>query len=769
MGYIHGINDAIKVTLFDVISLIPRLIASEALRSIQELADHSQKWHNEECKNTPSPFSVIVEKLKALNHEMDEIRVVVRKINTNNRMRSLHEEIKSIRTSEISYDEFSPKSNVHSPNLKDTFKHYLKESCKRQDVLNEWMKKFMINTEMNFKDNDSSIKRLEENINHLVQLISTHNLANKECTTKPASEKPTLKVETFAEKVKRHIPNENSEGETIYNTSVNIEYIQQKLVSHEIEIEEVSMVKLNVRCSVVLQNELQPKEKYPRSFILPYAIGTTTLSNALADLGASISIMPFSLFKRLGLGNPRQINMVIEMADRSMQSPMEIVKNVLVKINKFIFPVDFIILDIIEDNKVPIILGRPMLATAHARIDVFGKKISLEVGTKQITFDINKKESPAVISPVYVINSFSEINELYEPKDLEELLLSNDDLYFFSNDNDLLPNLESHDNILLSPTGSARFNNDSSEIFCNPNSNSSISMDDFVKMDDVWDNLDYMDLTYKGTKSPVKPEFLSSSNRIHLHSPYNLQITCKIGSHQFLIDFIIFENINEFVEEGLTEVLFGQPFKEHMGIIDDKVNGILWFKIEDDKTIFNMPRAKKDLVPALRRQLSRLTRPIVTFIIPNTTAATTTTTAVTRLMAKGLVIQEHEQASTPITSSKDKGKGIMVEKPLKMKKKDQVLFDEQEAIRLQAQFDEEESIAREKEEVTVALIEEWNDIQAKIEANQLLAERLQAREQEELTIEEKSKLFRQLLEKGGSTLQLREQKKGEINHPQKLN
>ncbi|GJZ96985.1 hypothetical protein Tco_0669319 [Tanacetum coccineum] len=69
-----------------------------------------------------------------------------------------------------------------------------------------------------------------------------------------------------------------------------------------------------------------------------------------------------------------------------------------------------------------------------------------------------------------------------------------------------------------------------------------------------------------------------------------------------------------------------------------------------------------------------------------TTAATTTTTAVTRPKAKGLVIQEQEQESTPITSSKDKGKGIMVEEPLKMKKKDQVLFDKQEAIRLQAQF-----------------------------------------------------------------------------------
>ncbi|GJZ52077.1 putative ribonuclease H-like domain-containing protein [Tanacetum coccineum] len=130
-----------------------------------------------------------------------------------------------------------------------------------------------------------------------------------------------------------------------------------------------------------------------------------------------------------------------------------------------------------------------------------------------------------------------------------------------------------------------------------------------------------------------------------------------------------------------------------------------------------------------------------------TTAATITTTAVTRPKAKGLVIQEQEQASTPITSSKDKGKGIMVEEPLKMKKKDQVLFDQQEAIRLQAQFDKEERIAREKEEVNAALIAQWNDIKDKVETDYELAQRLHAKEQEKLTDAEKATLFVQLLEK----------------------
>ncbi|GKC61078.1 homeodomain-like protein [Tanacetum coccineum] len=345
------------------------------------------------------------------------------------------------------------------------------------------------------------------------------------------------------------------------------------------------MVKLNARCSAILQNELPPKEKDPRSFILPCTIGTTTISNGLADLGASIIIIPFSLFRLLGLGNPKPISMVIEMADRFMQSPKGIAENVLVKITKFIFPIDFIILVIIEDDKVLIILGRHMLATTHARIDVF------------------------------------EINEFNEPRNLEEFLISDD---------------------INGDLGSARLNNNSSGMLCNTNSNSSIILDDFVEMDNVRDNLDLGELSNEATNSPVKPKFLSNRYTIHLHSPYNLQITCKIGfvnfdpyiepqspfnimsrkaynsimkhelvytgnnmvmlarnlhvfveGHQFLTDFIILENINEFMEKGLTKGLFGQPFKEHVGIIEDLVKGVLWFKIGDDKTIFNMPRVEE--------------------------------------------------------------------------------------------------------------------------------------------------------------------------------
>ncbi|GKB13415.1 hypothetical protein Tco_0847338 [Tanacetum coccineum] len=129
----------------------------------------------------------------------------------------------------------------------------------------------------------------------------------------------------------------------------------------------------------------------------------------------------------------------------------------------------------------------------------------------------------------------------------------------------------------------------------------------------------------------------------------------------------------------------------------------------------------------------------------------------TKPKQKGVVIQDLGKSTTTKSSqlssqpSQDKGKGIWV-KPVKlMKKKDQISFDEETALKLQAEFDKEERLAREKakkeQEANIALIETWDDIHAKIDADHQLAKRLQAQEQEELSIKEKDTLFQQLLEK----------------------
>ncbi|GJT63152.1 hypothetical protein Tco_1006685 [Tanacetum coccineum] len=123
---------------------------------------------------------------------------------------------------------------------------------------------------------------------------------------------------------------------------------------------------------------------------------------------------------------------------------------------------------------------------------------------------------------------------------------------------------------------------------------------------------------------------------------------------------------------------------------------------------------------------------------------------------KGIVFQEPGKSTTTTTissqQSQDKGKGIMIEEPVKpMKKKVQIMLDEEVASKLQTEFDEEERLAREKaekeKEANIALIETWDDIQAKIDVDHQLAKRLQAQEQEELFDADEATLFQQLLEK----------------------
>ncbi|GJY75108.1 RNA-directed DNA polymerase, eukaryota, reverse transcriptase zinc-binding domain protein [Tanacetum coccineum] len=154
------------------------------------------------------------------------------------------------------------------------------------------------------------------------------------------------------------------------------------LVANKQLTEEYDEVRMNPRCSALLQNQLPLKENDPGSFILPCSIKRLDFNNALADLGASI--VPFSMFKHLGIGKLKPNNMGIEMADDTKCIPKGIVKNLLIKIDKFILPADFFILEMIEDFRMPVILGRPLLATAHAKVYIFRKTISLEVGNEKV-------------------------------------------------------------------------------------------------------------------------------------------------------------------------------------------------------------------------------------------------------------------------------------------------------------------------------------------------------------------------------------------------
>ncbi|XP_062093559.1 uncharacterized protein LOC133799572 [Humulus lupulus] len=120
----------------------------------------------------------------------------------------------------------------------------------------------------------------------------------------------------------------------------------------------------------ILKNKIPPKLKDPGSFTIPISIGGQEDGKAFYDLGATINLMPMSIFKKLGIGEARTTTCTLQLADRSMVHPEGKIEDVLVQVDKFIFPADFIILDYEEDRDVPIILGRPFLATKRTLIDV---------------------------------------------------------------------------------------------------------------------------------------------------------------------------------------------------------------------------------------------------------------------------------------------------------------------------------------------------------------------------------------------------------------
>nr|GEZ69447.1 hypothetical protein [Tanacetum cinerariifolium] len=176
-------------------------------------------------------------------------------------------------------------------------------------------------------------------------------------------------------------------------------------------------------------NQQEPIEGDPGRFLIPCDF--TGLDNclALADLGASINLMPLSIWKKLRLPTLNDTKMVLELADRTIYEPTGVAENVFVKVGKFYFPADFIILDFVADPRVPLILGRPFLSTVHALIDVYEGEITLRNDDQSLTLKCGA-------TPSISYNNLESLNKVdlidatyYDPEGdilILEALLNND-------------------------------------------------------------------------------------------------------------------------------------------------------------------------------------------------------------------------------------------------------------------------------------------------------------------------------------------------------
>ncbi|XP_024964786.1 uncharacterized protein LOC112505062, partial [Cynara cardunculus var. scolymus] len=151
---------------------------------------------------------------------------------------------------------------------------------------------------------------------------------------------------------------------------------------------EYETVALTEGCSVLLTNKIRPKLKDPGSFTIPCSIGGKEIGKALCDLGASINLMPLSVFNTLGIREARPTTVTLQLANRSIAYPKCKIEDVLVQVDKFIFPTDFIIIDFEADKDIPIIIGRPFLATGGTLIDVQKGELTMRLQDQKVTFNV---------------------------------------------------------------------------------------------------------------------------------------------------------------------------------------------------------------------------------------------------------------------------------------------------------------------------------------------------------------------------------------------
>ncbi|GJX97460.1 reverse transcriptase domain-containing protein [Tanacetum coccineum] len=164
------------------------------------------------------------------------------------------------------------------------------------------------------------------------------------------------------------------------------------LLRNKEKLEEIAIMTVNAECSAIIMNKVPEKLEDPGKFLIPCALQELNRTSALADSGASINLLPHSIFKKLGLEALTPTRMTLELANRSITHPMGIAEDVVVRVDGFTFLADFVVVNFEPDPRVPIILGRPFLRTAKALIDLYEETLTLRVGKDELVYYADKSE-----------------------------------------------------------------------------------------------------------------------------------------------------------------------------------------------------------------------------------------------------------------------------------------------------------------------------------------------------------------------------------------
>nr|GEW17640.1 hypothetical protein [Tanacetum cinerariifolium] len=396
--------------ILDSKGAIPSKTAANAKVSIQEMAKYSQKWHNRRSRNKSTETS---DGLAAIQAQLNNLRREIKKVNEKVyaaqvrceqckgphyiKYCPLKEEEKTLE--EAYYTQFGEpfQGGGYRANAPGFYqRNNVNPSHKENSNL---IKEIRASTDAAIRNQGASIKTLKIQIGQMSKVLQERGFGSLSSSTETNPRDHVKSILTIVEAdsypIRRMGPSQ---------------YVVSTGQNH-------TLMYATKQMKIPFLSRLNGKEKDPGSFTLPCFINNVCFDNAVADLGPSVSVIPLSTYLNLRLGELAHTKLIAELADRTVKYLKVIIENMLVGIGKFVFPVDFIILDMPENIKVPLIPERPFFSTTHAKIDIFKRKITLRVGEERIIFkSINPASS--LIKRVYML-SLRERMEL----DLEATLM----------------------------------------------------------------------------------------------------------------------------------------------------------------------------------------------------------------------------------------------------------------------------------------------------------------------------------------------------------
>ncbi|CAM8997962.1 unnamed protein product [Rhodiola kirilowii] len=173
----------------------------------------------------------------------------------------------------------------------------------------------------------------------------------------------------------------------------------KEILSKKRTIEEDDPQSLNHECSALFSKQIPQKMGDPGKFTIPCSIGDMNFTSPLADLGASVSVMPLATYHELGLKGVKSAKMTLQLADGTTRRPWGLVENVPIKVDKFYIPCDFVVIDMGDNCTSSLILGRPFLATAGFKLDMGKGKLTLKIGGEKVTIERPMSEQMDELEP----------------------------------------------------------------------------------------------------------------------------------------------------------------------------------------------------------------------------------------------------------------------------------------------------------------------------------------------------------------------------------